>query len=116
MNAAVRMRPEVLLVVSLLGVAGPACSQALDDVDASPQVRSMAASCAACHGTDGHAVEGEAMVALAGYPRESLVAQMQAFRDGRRSATVMHQIARGYSDRQIESLAAYFAAQSAKPR
>jgi cytochrome c553 len=36
---------------------------------------------------------------------------MRAFRDGKRPATVMHQIAKGYSDAQIESLAAWFAAQ-----
>nr|MBA3590336.1 cytochrome C [Methylibium sp.] len=37
--------------------------------------------------------------------------QMRAFRDGKRPATVMHQIAKGYSDAQITALAAYFAAQ-----
>jgi cytochrome c553 len=36
---------------------------------------------------------------------------MKAFRDGKRSATVMHQIAKGYTDTQIDELAAWFAAQ-----
>ena len=72
--------------------------------------RALAATCASCHGTDGKAVQGEAMVQLAGLPRETIVAQMQAFRDGKRPATVMHQIAKGYSNEQIESIAAYFAA------
>jgi cytochrome c553 len=36
---------------------------------------------------------------------------MKAFRDGKRTATVMHQIAKGYSDVQIDQLAAWFAAQ-----
>jgi cytochrome c553 len=36
---------------------------------------------------------------------------MRAFRDGKRPATVMHQIAKGYSDPQIDTLAAWFAAQ-----
>ena len=36
---------------------------------------------------------------------------MQAFKRGKRPATVMHQIAKGYSDAQIDALAAYFAAQ-----
>jgi cytochrome c553 len=36
---------------------------------------------------------------------------MRAFRDGKRPATVMHQIAKGYSDAQIEAMASWFAAQ-----
>jgi cytochrome subunit of sulfide dehydrogenase len=73
--------------------------------------RALAATCANCHGTDGQAVAGEAMVTLAGMPQAAIVEQMQAFRDGKRPATVMHQIVKGYSDEQIQSIAAYFAAQ-----
>lgn len=75
------------------------------------QLRSLAASCAACHGTDGRAVEGQSMVRLAGLPKDHIAAQMRAFRDGQRPATVMHQIAKGFSDAQIDQLAGYFAAQ-----
>jgi sulfide dehydrogenase cytochrome subunit len=35
---------------------------------------------------------------------------MRAFRDGQRPATVMHQIAKGYTDAQIDVLAAWFSA------
>jgi cytochrome c553 len=75
-------------------------------------VRSLAATCAHCHGTDGRAHPDSAVAALAGMPRTYLAAQMRDFRDGRRGATVMHQIAKGYTDEQIDSIAAYFAAQS----
>lgn len=73
-------------------------------------LRALAATCAACHGTDGRAVPGDAMPRLAGLPESHIVTQMRAFRDGTRPATVMHQISKGYTDAQIESLAAYFAA------
>ncbi len=73
-------------------------------------LRSLAATCAACHGTDGRAVSGAAMASLRGLDRAYLVAQMTAFRDGTRPATVMHQIAKGYTPAQIEQLAGYFAA------
>ena len=73
------------------------------------QVRSMAAACANCHGTNGAAVAG--MVALAGYDRAGLVKNMADFKSGARPATVMHPLAKGYSDQQIEQLAGYFAAQ-----
>ncbi len=73
------------------------------------QVRSMAAACANCHGTNGAALPG--MVALAGYARADLIRNMADFKSGARPATVMHQLAKGYSDQQIEQLAGYFAAQ-----
>jgi cytochrome c553 len=39
------------------------------------------------------------------------IAAMKAFRDGKREATVMHQIARGFTDAEIAAMASYFAAQ-----
>lgn len=74
-------------------------------------MRSLAATCAHCHGTDGRAVEGEALIRLAGQPRDYLLTQLMAFRTGDRKATIMHQITRGYSEQQLEQLAAYFAGQ-----
>jgi cytochrome subunit of sulfide dehydrogenase len=87
--------------------AGHACAQdaaALRD-------RSLAATCAACHGTDGRAIGGAAWPALAGMPAAKLAAQMQAFKRGERTGTVMPQLAKGFSDAQIDRLAAWFAAQ-----
>ncbi|HEY8251616.1 MAG TPA: c-type cytochrome [Burkholderiales bacterium] len=72
--------------------------------------RNLAAGCAICHGTDGKAVTKD-VIPLAGLPREHIATQMRAFRDGQRPATVMHQIAKGYSDAQIDAMAAWFAAQ-----
>ena len=73
------------------------------------QVRSMAASCSACHGTNGAAQAG--MVGLAGQPKAALIKSMQDFKSGARPATIMHQLAKGYSDQQIDEMAGYFAAQ-----
>jgi cytochrome subunit of sulfide dehydrogenase len=76
------------------------------------QVRSLAATCASCHGTDGHAVGGAAVPGLAGIPAAYMIEQMQGFKSGARAATVMHQIAKGYSEAQIAQLAAYFSSQN----
>lgn len=73
--------------------------------------RSLAATCANCHGTDGRAAAGSSLPSIAGQERSYLVAQLKAFRDGSRPATVMHQLTKGYKDAQIEQLADYFAAQ-----
>lgn len=75
------------------------------------RLRSLASSCAQCHGTDGHAVEGEALIRLAGLPADYVLTQLMAFRTGERKATIMHQITKGYSQEQLEALAKYFAAQ-----
>lgn len=73
--------------------------------------RSLAATCANCHGTDGKAVPGSAVASIGGMDKGYLEAQLKAFKSGARPATVMHQISKGYSDAQIEVLAGYFAAQ-----
>jgi cytochrome c553 len=73
------------------------------------QVRSWAAGCANCHGTNGHAEPG--MVALAGLPANVIVQKMQDYKAGRLPATIMHQLSKGYSDDQIQAIATYFAAQ-----
>jgi cytochrome c553 len=74
-------------------------------------IRSLAATCANCHGTNGHALPDASVPGLAGRESAEIVAQMQAFRSGARPATIMHQIAKGYSDAQIQSMADYFAKQ-----
>jgi cytochrome c553 len=71
--------------------------------------RNLAASCAMCHGTAGHSVGGNEP--LAGMPKDELVRKFKEFRSGAKPATAMHQISKGYSDSEVEQIAAYFAAQ-----
>lgn len=73
------------------------------------QARSWAASCASCHGTEGRS-QG-AIPPLAGRPKDELVRAMLDFKADKRSASVMHQHAKGYSDKQIERMAEYFSKQ-----
>jgi cytochrome c553 len=70
------------------------------------QVRSWAAACANCHGTTGVAQPG--METLAGQTKEDLQKKMLDFKSGKKPATLMHQISKGYSDEQLEQLATYF--------
>ncbi|MGO8913899.1 MAG: c-type cytochrome [Bradyrhizobium sp.] len=51
------------------------------------------------------------MPRLAGRNAADIVAQMRAFRSGQRAATVMDRIAKGYSDAEVEAIAAWYAAQ-----
>ena len=95
-----------VLPLALLA-AGAAHAQSQQDL----YVQSLAATCANCHGTDGRAVQGSAVAALAGMPRDAMLLQLKGFRDGTRPATIMHQLTKGFSDRQLEQIASYFAAQ-----
>ena len=97
------MRMAAVLAAAL--AAAPLCVSAQDSAG-----RNLASGCAICHGTDGRATTKDA-IALAGVPKEHIATQLRAFRDGKRAATVMHQIAKGYSDAQIDQLASWFAAQ-----
>ncbi|HET9978769.1 MAG TPA: c-type cytochrome [Burkholderiaceae bacterium] len=101
-----RMRCLAVLVAAA-GLSSLACAQ---DARAL-QVQSLAATCANCHGTNGRAVDGASVPGLAGMPAAYIVEQMKAFKAGTRPATVMHQLAKGYSDAQIDTIAGYFAAQ-----
>ena len=92
-----------LPVVSVVLAALAASAQAN-----SLRVRAMAAACANCHGTHGVAQEG--MDSLAGQKKEVLRRKLLDFKNGRAAATLMQQLAKGYSDEQIEQLAAYFSA------
>jgi len=77
--------------------------------DAIYHVRSLAASCAACHGTDGNSVGGTPV--LAGLGRSQFVSQMLAFRSGSVASSVMYHHAKGLTEQEIDQLADYFAAQ-----
>ena len=101
MNIARRWMATLLLAVAPLAQA---------QAPSALQVRSWAAGCANCHGTHGRAQAP--MPVLAGLPKEVIEQRMQDFKSGKvPSATVMHQLAKGYSDEQIVAIAAYLAAQ-----
>ena len=80
------------------------------DANTRLQTRALVASCAGCHGTDGRPVEGSTVPGLAGSPKATITTQMKAFKDGTRSATIMHQLSKGYTDEQIDRISTYFAA------
>lgn len=95
--------PATGLVALLLAAAGTAHA-------ADPNLgRNLAASCAACHGTDGRSAGINAN--LAGVSKDTLVQTLKAFKSGEKPATVMNQLAKGYDDAQIEAIAGFLAAQ-----
>ena len=73
--------------------------------------RNLAASCANCHGTNGHAIKGTGMADLAGVEEDDLRKKLADFKSGDQPASIMHQIAKGYTDAQLDLIAGYYAAQ-----
>ena len=100
------MKPRLLATaLCLAAAAGAAAAQ-------DPNLaRNLAASCANCHGTNGKAVAGSGMATLAGVDKDRLLRHIWDFKSGVKPATIMHQIAKGYSDEQMALIAGYFAAQ-----
>ncbi len=96
-------RAVIAVTLTLTGMTGMAIAQDMN------YGRNLAAACASCHGTNGRSA-GQ-MIDLAGMPKDRFVQNMKDFKAGTKPATVMGQLAKGYSEAQIEAIAGYFSAQ-----
>ncbi|ODV41308.1 cytochrome C [Cupriavidus sp. UYMMa02A] len=101
--------PAALAALALPIACGARTARAEADPSAL-RARNQAAACTNCHGPQGRPPADSPIPALAGRSQSELVSRMQAFKAGTRPATVMNQIAKGYSDEQITAIAAWFAA------
>ena len=100
------------LLVSIYATSVAQAAEVLVSTDAlsnTPHIRTLAASCAACHGTQGNSTG--ISPTLAGLDGGYFTAQMLAFKDGSRPATVMHRHAKGINVDEINLLASYFSQQ-----
>jgi sulfide dehydrogenase cytochrome subunit len=68
-----------------------------------------AAACSGCHPAT--AGVSSPVLRLAGLDPAAIVRAMQDFRAGRRAATVMDRIAKGFTDEEIQAIAAWWATQ-----
>jgi len=91
----------------LCTVAPQASAQASAQPPSDRQVRVWAASCAACHNTDGRSVGG--FPALAGRNADDTYRTLMEFQSGKRPATIMHQHTRGYTSDELRRIADWFA-------
>ena len=103
------MRSAKLTVLSCFIAAVSLSGVALAQGQDPNLARNIAASCNGCHGTNGVSQGG--MPTLAGQSKAELVRKMQDFKSGKTPATIMQQLAKGYTDEQIDLAAGWFAAQ-----
>jgi len=71
--------------------------------------RNLAATCITCHGKNATGTG-----TLDGMPKNQLMQTMKDFKSGARPATLMQQLAKGYTDQQVELIGEYFSKQKAK--
>lgn len=70
----------------------------------------LAGTCFGCHGTLGSSV-GPASPTIAGMATDTFLEGMKAYKEGKRPATIMDRIAKGYTDEEFKLMADYFAKQ-----
>jgi cytochrome c553 len=75
--------------------------------------KNLAVTCVACHGQDGNSLAG-AFPSIAGQNPRYLVKQMQDIKSGLRAAPLMAGLLDNLSDEDLEHIAAFYGAQSAK--
>jgi sulfide dehydrogenase cytochrome subunit len=101
------MKPKYLALSAMVGALLGATTLSAAEIRSAT---ALAGTCAGCHGTNGYSV-GDTMPSIAGLNKRYLVKTMEDFKSDVRPSTIMGRIARGYSDQDLETIAAFFAAQ-----
>ena len=91
-------------LAAAIGVASIAAA-----VAASAEPPAGAAACSGCHPASPRVTSP--VPRLAGVDRAAIVRALLEFRSGQRPATVMDRIAKGFTDDEIQAIAAWLAAQ-----
>ena len=68
-----------------------------------------AAACSGCHPTSARVTSS--VPRLAGLDQARIIRAMEDFHSGQRAATVMDRIAKGFTDDEIQAIAAWYASQ-----
>jgi len=91
-------------LAAAIGIASIAAATA-----ASAEPPAGAASCSGCHPSSARV--SSPVPRLTGMDRAAIVKAMQDFRSGQRAGTVMDRIAKGFTDEEIQAIAAWYASQ-----
>jgi cytochrome c553 len=67
--------------------------------------RGLAATCANCHGTDGKGVVDGGMPLINNLSSGQMLEKLKAYKSGALEGTIMPQLAKGYTDDQLTTIA-----------
>jgi cytochrome c553 len=95
------MRTAVAAAIGLASIAAA--------LGASAEPPAGAASCSGCHPNSSRVTSP--VPRLRGLERAAIVRALQEFRSGQRTATVMDRIAKGFTDEEVQAIAAWYASQ-----
>ncbi len=102
----ITLRKQGLGLAVFLGLSQVSMLAAAQNADATKLYhRSLAATCANCHGTDGKGVPEAGMPLINNQSSEQILASLKAYKSGAREGTIMPQLAKGYSDEQLQIIA-----------
>ena len=114
-------KPSSWVIRTLLGIVCLAACGRTEAPDPSAQVTSadlslltdrsasLAAACSGCH-----AQGGVAIVSLENYPEDLMIEALLRYKSEENGTTVMHRLARGYSDDDIVLVSAFLSTEGAQ--
>jgi cytochrome c553 len=85
------------------------CASIAAAVVASAEPPAGAVSCSGCHATAARVTTP--VPRLIGLDQAAIVKALREFRSGQRAATVMDRIAKGFTDDEVQAIAAWYASQ-----
>lgn len=88
-------------LVSLSHWSGISAAQTADKL----YQRGLAATCANCHGTDGKGVVDGGMPLINNLSSAQILEKLKAYKSGALEGTIMPQLAKGYTDEQLTTIA-----------
>jgi sulfide dehydrogenase cytochrome subunit len=94
-----------LILSGLIGLTTGGTAQAQDIQAQRLYNQSLAATCANCHGTNGVSVPGVTVPMINQLPESVMYELLMAYKTGKRTGTIMHQLAKGYTDEQLKTIA-----------
>jgi sulfide dehydrogenase cytochrome subunit len=94
-----------LLLTGLMGIATSGVTHAQDIQAQRLYNQSLAATCANCHGTNGVSVPGVTVPMINQLTESVMYERLMEYKSGKRTGTIMHQLAKGYTDEQLKTIA-----------
>jgi sulfide dehydrogenase cytochrome subunit len=100
----VKYLKPILVTSALIGLSqwsGLSFAQTADQL----YKRGLAATCANCHGTDGKGVVDGGMPLINNLTSGQMLEKLKAYKSGALEGTIMPQLAKGYTDDQLTTIA-----------
>lgn len=94
-----------LTLSGLMGLTTSGLAQAQDIQAQRLYNQSLAATCANCHGTNGVSVPGVTVPMINQLSESVMYERLMEYKTGKRTGTIMHQLAKGYTDEQLKTIA-----------